>query len=329
MTLIFAPLVTLLLSLILPQAAMPALRKFGSVDYPNHRSSHTFPVLRGAGIATCLAIFAGMLIAWLDLAGEDSQVIAASALFAISAAALGFFDDVRSLSATFRLSVQLTISICLSVYLVVTLGAPLWLMPVGVVFGAAYINVANFMDGINGISSLHGFVVGLQFIGVGLVAGHEWLTVVGSCLAAGFIGFLPWNLRARRLFLGDVGSYLLGGLIASAVIAGVCAQLPILALAAPLLPYIMDTGMTFAARLFAGAPVLEPHRDHIYQRLARRFGHVRVSIAVTVVSGVSGMFGGLTLSSSPALVAIAIAGLIFLVIGCIEVGRRTNRWGSN
>ena len=38
-------------------------------------------------------------------------------------------------------------------------------------------------------------------------------------LAAAFLGFLPWNVLRGRMFLGDVGSYLLGAMVASLAFA--------------------------------------------------------------------------------------------------------------
>src|SRR5690606_29011020 len=92
---------------------------------------------------------------------------------------------------------------------------PLWaviiLVIYAVLFISSYINVANFMDGLNGISGFHGVIAGAAFGVVGWLTATPWLLIIGVVLAAGYLGFLPWNLTKPGAFLGDVGSYLLGG----------------------------------------------------------------------------------------------------------------------
>ena len=63
---------------------------------------------------------------------------------------------------------------------------------------AVYINAANFMDGVDGMSGLHGFVVGLTYATIGAMVGAPWLVAGGAMLAAAFLGFLPWNVLHGR-----------------------------------------------------------------------------------------------------------------------------------
>jgi UDP-GlcNAc:undecaprenyl-phosphate GlcNAc-1-phosphate transferase len=160
---------------------------------------------------------------------------------------------------------------------------PPWLTIAAVVFGgffiAAYINVANFMDGIDGISSLHGVVVGGSFVVIGGVWAADWMMVTGAVLVASFLGFLPWNVLRKRTFLGDSGSYLLGGGVAGTAVAAVISGIPPLAALSPLALYVGDTGITLLRRVRAGEVWHEPHRSHVYQRLSaapsRRSPHHR------------------------------------------------------
>src|SRR3970282_96264 len=80
-------------------------------------------------------------------------------------------------------------------------------------------NFYNFMDGINGIAGLTGLV------GFGLMAYFSYFVLnthdvflMSAVLAAGCLGFLPFNFLKARVFMGDVGSIFLGFVFASFVV---------------------------------------------------------------------------------------------------------------
>ena len=165
---------------------------------------------------------------------------------------------------------------------------PLWagivLVPYGVLFISSYINVANFMDGLNGISGFHGVISGLTFAAAGWFAGLSWLLTMGLVLAAGFLGFLPWNLSRRGAFLGDVGSYLLGGAVAITSFAALLAGVPVLATIGPMIIYFGDVGVTLVKRVRKGHKWDEPHKEHVYQRLNQQ------GLSHVAASGVNALF---------------------------------------
>ena len=132
---------------------------------------------------------------------------------------------------------------------------------------AAYINIANFMDGINGISSFHGILAGAAYAVAGVLAGQPWLTAGGAVLAMAFLGFLPWNLSRGSVFLGDVGSYLLGASVAALAVAGFLSGVYVEYVLSPILVYLADTGYTLLRRIKAGERWYASHREHVYQRL--------------------------------------------------------------
>jgi phospho-N-acetylmuramoyl-pentapeptide-transferase len=75
-------------------------------------------------------------------------------------------------------------------------------------------NALNFIDGLNGLAA------GVALIAAGFLAGiaatHDgWFAYAASLLlVAGLAGFLPFNFPRARIFMGDVGSLSLGGVIA-------------------------------------------------------------------------------------------------------------------
>ena len=135
------------------------------------------------------------------------------------------------------------------------------------------------MDGINGITSLNVGLWGLTALVVGLTNDIGDLVVIGAVVAGATLGFLPWNAPVAKLFLGDVGSYLLGGLVSAGILLGVAHGAPIALLVAPLSLYAIDTGSVLVKRLLKGNPLLEAHRDHVYQRLVGRAGISHIMVA--------------------------------------------------
>ncbi len=82
-----------------------------------------------------------------------------------------------------------------------------------------------------------------------------------------FLGFLPWNLSRGSVFLGDVGSYLLGASVAALAVAGFLSGVYVEYVLSPILVYVADTGYYCCARINAGERWYASHREHVYQRL--------------------------------------------------------------
>lgn len=197
---------------------------------------------------------------------------------------------------------------------------PLWagivLVPYGLLFISSYINVANFMDGLNGISGFHGVIAGLTFAAVGWFTGLSWLLTAGIVLAAGFAGFLPWNLSRRGAFLGDVGSYLLGGATAITSFAALLAGVPVLATIGPMIIYFGDVGVTLTRRVRKGHKWDEPHKEHVYQRLNQMgLSHVQASGITALFTLAASVLGLISLFVPPVWwLLLLIAGLALVVL---------------
>lgn len=293
----------LALSLVLPFAVKPLLVKLGVMDVPNERSSHEKPVLRGLGLSVLIAIVVAETVAVVKVFAVDSESFSWKMLLVIllgtlAAGLLGLGEDLKGVSVPVRSALLLVIAASTSVALIWVVRAyfgtgpyfgwnasqgmpaqvpwvslmPAWVLVLlavyGVLFISSYINVANFMDGLNGISGLHGVIAGLAFAAAGYFwMGGGWLTMAGLVLAAGFAGFLPWNLTKPGAFLGDVGSYLLGGAVAVTSFAAFIAGVPVLAAIGPTIIYFGDVGVTLVKRVRKGHKWDEPHKEHAYQRL--------------------------------------------------------------
>jgi UDP-N-acetylmuramyl pentapeptide phosphotransferase/UDP-N-acetylglucosamine-1-phosphate transferase len=165
-----------------------------------------------------------------------------------------------------------------------------WLPPVAdrLLAGVAlvwFVNLYNFMDGIDGITGVQTLAIGLGLAAVGWAAGvadpaKAVDPAYALALAGAALGFLAWNWYPAKVFLGDVGSvplgYLAGWLLLQA--AGNGYWLPALILP---LYYLADATITLGRRLARGEKVWEAHRQHFYQQAVRRLGrHDQVVLAV-------------------------------------------------
>ncbi|MFZ3453057.1 UDP-phosphate glycosyltransferase [Arthrobacter sp. 7Tela_A1] len=289
--------VSFLASLLLPFAFIPLLRRLGVVDVPNERSSHTKAVIRGVGATIAAGVLLGLGTALLTgyVAVDRSLVLILIGVVA-SASLLGWVEDFRGLSIKTRFTGQLLIGAAATAALAATLGQSYWWVPAGMLVIAGYINVANFMDGVNGISGLHGMAVGILYAASGALSGQVWLIAAGAVIAAAFAAFLPWNLGRGSVFMGDVGSYLLGASIAGTAVAALLAGVYVEYLLFPILIYLLDTFTTLMRRIRRGERWYAAHRQHVYQRLTDAgLSHVQSAsfvTACTVLVGATALVTG-------------------------------------
>lgn len=275
------------LGALLPFAVRPILHRYNMVDVPNERSSHTAPTYRGMGLATAAATFvafvAATLFGWTYRSAESLQLALTIAAAILCALALGWLEDIRGVSIVRRAGLQLVIGVLVSVSFATVQGTNILLLILGAIFIAGYINVANFMDGINGISGAHGLVAGLAYALTGWMVNLPWLALAGVAVAGAFAAFLPWNVRpGKNVFLGDAGSYVLGAALGTLAVGAWFADVPFLLAFAPLMTYLADAGTTLFRRFMAGEQWYKPHRTHTYQRLTDvGFSHLGSTAVVT------------------------------------------------
>jgi len=242
------------------------------LDQPGERRSHVVPTPRGGGIGIVIACLLALLV--LGIGAEGSWLLAAIGLLLV--AAIGWWDDHRSLPAWPRLLVHATAAACLAGAMHLQ-GAGTQAIVAAFVLAMVLVNAWNFMDGIDGLAASQALLCALGFA---LVLGDGWrllaLALAGACL-----GFLPFNFPKARVFLGDVGSGALGYLAAAMIAAGFAlrpfCEWPALLL--PALAMLVDAGLTLLWRFRRGERWWQAHVQHAYQRWSRHSGHAQVATA--------------------------------------------------
>lgn len=254
------------------------------LDIPNARSSHVGPLPRGGGLALMATIGTAVLVT-----GDADAGAGLVLLLGVLLGILGLADDAFSLGAITRLAVQLIVcgaaalALAVEVFgwagiaLVAVIPLALWLV--------GCVNSYNFMDGINGITGLHGAVAGVWFTYLGAINHIPALVLLGLPLVGACLGFLPWNFPRARMFLGDVGSYFLGGIVAGLSVLAWAGGVGVLPAVSPLLLYLADTGRVVLVHAIGRRPLHVAHRDHVYQRLADAGStHMQVALMTAGIS---------------------------------------------
>ena len=317
----------LAVSLVAPYAVLPALRRLNVVDVPSSRSSHSSTAVRGLGLATLTGLLAGgvIMLGWGDSAPLIICILAASA----AAALTGWLEDYKGVPIRYRVAGQLVIGFTATSAVVAVTGSEPWIVPVGGIFVTGFINVANFMDGVDGLSGFNGVVIGGTYAVWGWLETLPWMAGAGLVLAAAHTGFLPWNLGRRKMFLGDSGSYLLGSAVSVIALAAICSGVPLLAVLGPLAIYLADTTWTLLSRIISGKRWYESHRSHIYHQLEDLgVRHLQIAALVAVGSCATGVMGALATCSAPWGAALYGSIGLGIVAAYLTAPSWIRRWAS-
>jgi UDP-N-acetylmuramyl pentapeptide phosphotransferase/UDP-N-acetylglucosamine-1-phosphate transferase len=269
-------------SALVTRASIVYARRRNLIDAPGMRRSHTVPTPRGGGIGIVVAILAcGLLPSIAGTASTGPTAFWWLIPGVIGIALVGWIDDHGGLSIAKRFAMHCVAALWTFVVpllpVAISGGPSPWLVVVmlsGGLIGAAMavwsINLHNFMDGIDGILALQSiFVFGMLATLFARASNTESAWQLGLWAAA-VLGFLPFNFPRARIFMGDVGSGVLGFLVAVAVIGQMLD--PRIAFASGLVAcsaFVTDATCTLVSRMVRGRRWYSAHREHLYQWLVR------------------------------------------------------------
>jgi UDP-N-acetylmuramyl pentapeptide phosphotransferase/UDP-N-acetylglucosamine-1-phosphate transferase len=198
------------LSLILTWIIKSVAIKHRIVDVPNERSSHDIPTPRGGGLAVVASWFIAITILFFSDYIESSLYYAL--MTGVLLAIVSLIDDIFSLSPIIRLLAQTTAAIIAFNFLNgiaavnisgLTIVSPYILYPVALIGIIWFINLFNFLDGIDGYASLEALTIAAIMM---IFTSNLMNLVLIACVA----GFLFWNWPKAKIFMGDIGSTQLG-----------------------------------------------------------------------------------------------------------------------
>ena len=288
-------------------AATFAAVKSGPVAPPTDRGLHATPTPSGGGIAIILGTGFGAALVAMDGRLTGGPGLAAALACAVIMGLVGAADDLFDLGARLKLVIQAVLAIGFSALFahVEQLSVPhaaLSLGPVLGVLGSALwiivaVNAVNFVDGANGLSP--GAMV-IAFAALALacrLGGATGIGEVALVAAAAGLGFLPWNLPGGRIFQGDSGALFSGTLFAGLALlaAGKGGDDHVSVWFGPtvLLPFLTDVFLTLISRARRRQPLLQAHRDHLFQRWLVSSGasHGRLSVLMWLMIAAGAALG--------------------------------------
>jgi UDP-GlcNAc:undecaprenyl-phosphate GlcNAc-1-phosphate transferase len=281
--------VAAVLALLLVPVAEWVARKVGAIDYPNERSLHTEPTPRLGGLAILVGVLVAGVLFLPDGSGFRGDETRAILLGAIVIAAVGAADDILDLPPLVKLLGQIAASI---VPVSAGVSVDTFTLPflggvapgdVGLIAGVdlgnvltvigfvAVINVINLIDGVDGLAAGVCVIAAVALAIIALSLHRNAAGVLAALTAGAALGFLRHGFPPASSFMGDIGSNLLGYMLACVAVQGalktnavVALFLPLLVLAVP----ILDTGFVIAKRIKYRRPVYHADRWHFHHRMA-------------------------------------------------------------
>ncbi len=276
----------------------------------------------------------------IAIAGTTTVVAAAAAFFRIPTPGLplallvggaglllfgvGFVDDRLQLLPLTKLAAALSVGAFLVFGLTVVLQVvlPWWRVVLLVIWFAGVVHAFNLLDNMDGLASGVA-VIAIAFLGwtYGSVVG-ALVTALLIGLGGSLVGFLVWNVRPARLFMGDCGSLFLGGIIGGTALVPLVrpvssfwldGTIACLILAVPL----FDTSFVLLLRRLAGRGASKGGTDHLSHRLVSLGLSERSAVAVLCIVGLlGGFFGALVSTRGLAVVPLAVLfGVGMLMVG--------------
>lgn len=284
----------IVLSVILTYIVKIVAIKYNLIAIPSEDRWHKETVARFGSIAIVI-VFYVLTVSFLNI--NTRLLILLSYCFLLFC--LGFIDDIYRLKSHIKFLVQIAIS---AIY-IASVGA---LFPVfsnevidfalSLFWLIGITNAFNLLDNMDGLAAGIAAISSIFYI-VLLIASGRWNEIILLVIfLGGIIGFLVFNFNPAKIFMGNSGSYFIGGFLGSYIIymstgytGGLFAILfvPVFILFIP----ILDTTFVTITRLLEGKPIYEGGVDHTSHRLV--FLGLSERSAVLILYGLA-VFSGIT-----------------------------------
>lgn len=287
-----------LITFLLTPAARALAVRFGVLDHPRTAvKTHKEPVPYLGGLAI-YAGFAGALVLLRLVTDFPTGTLRSLRGLLVGGAllgAVGFVDDFRKpegLSVGTKLFFQAMASALLIHFDIrINFIQPQWLADLLTIFWVAGIsNAINLIDIMDGLAASQSLVVALGFLLIAIPTEQVYVNVAAAAVAGACLAFIPHNMsKARRIFMGDMGSLMLGFLLAGLSLGTAYTRVSEVGVLAPLLILgvpVYDTFFVTVVRLKLGKSPFLGSKDHLALKLrAKGFSTEQVVLVFSVAGG--------------------------------------------
>ncbi len=268
------PILAFFLSLLFNALLIKYAFSVGLVDIPNHRSSHTSPVARGAGIAIFLSFIITMALFHSDLMIKNKGFFLGVTLVFLT----GVVDDKIEISpkTKFLFLIIATLFIYyfndikityIGTYFGYTVYLPSWMiLPFTIIAVVGYTNALNLIDGLDGLAGLISLIIFVSYFYIGYIHFDDFMIYVSLIMIFSLLGFLLFNWNPAKVFMGDSGSLVLGFSIAAVSIKAtqyISVTSVLFLTAVP----IIDTFSVMIRRLQRGISPFKADKNHMHHRI--------------------------------------------------------------
>ena len=294
--------------------------RLGVTAAPNTRNIHQrhVPLMGGAAIYVAF-VLSVLLFSPPDHLRELGAIVAGASLLAI----VGYLDDRRHLSPLIRLS-AMTVAAALAALagIQIRLFNNVFIdIPLTLFWIVALINAVNWIDNMDGLAAGTAAIAAGFFLLLALTQGQILVSMLAAAIFGSAFGFLIYNFNPSSTFMGDMGAYTLGFVLAILAIKlnfaaqplNVTWMVPVFVLALP----VLDINLAIATRLLERRPLMLAAKDHVSHRILDLGATQRQTLALLYLFSL--VFGLVALAVSQADVpdALALGGASLLALAVI------------
>jgi UDP-GlcNAc:undecaprenyl-phosphate/decaprenyl-phosphate GlcNAc-1-phosphate transferase len=331
---LLAFLIALSASLLLTVPVRALAIRVGMVDLPGPRKVHLKPIPLLGGLAMYAAVMLAILIAFDGAARAQSLGIVTGATLV---AAVGFLDDKGWLHHQVKLflamplaAVILLISGIHAQFFAVLIGGRpgYWLdAALTILFVVGITASFSILDHMDGLCAGLAAMSAVFFALLAYLQGQTLVATLAASVLGACAGFLRWNFKPAKIFMGDGGAMFLGFLMATLALkmrfentSNLASWIaPLLVLGAT----IFDTTLVTISRSRRGLlPFATPGKDHSAHRLANlglgQRGAVLSMYIVGALCGGAAILVTYLSSAGAASVALGILVAMLLAIAWLE-----------
>lgn len=246
---IFILISTFIIAILIALIVIPILKKLkvGQIEREegprSHLSKQGTPTMGGA--IMLLAIIISAIISYIYYSSKNIEIIKNMIpllIIAVGIGLIGFIDDfkklilknTKGLKPSLKMLGLLIVSVVFVIYIIkftnintetlipfvknyINIPISLYIpFAIFVILGTT--NAVNLTDGVDGLGGSVSVIIIASLTAIGVIFEVQEVVIFGSIVCGAILAFLIFNIHPAKVFMGDTGSLMLGGIISAMAI---------------------------------------------------------------------------------------------------------------